>query len=156
MSQSFNTEFVKAAGAPLVIAGLKESAGQGFEEPLPKDYCFPYPTVQEGDYVLINWPGPEHPGLWSAKVMEVYPHVQWSTASITLCFTGVVVPESASKGIASMFLPNVSTWEGFGPMDIHAIWRGRPSQNAEKEAAWLKTVASYNGETQDGHPSTPC
>ena len=115
-----------------------------FDDVIPADYCFPYFTVQKGDHVQI-----ENNGLWSAVVEEVVPHVQWCTASITVRFNGLIVPEWASIGIASPYLPHFSSWDGLGPKDIVALKRGLSISDADKlkELEWMEKVAAYKEQT---------
>jgi hypothetical protein len=111
---------------------------------IPDDYCWPDFTVKTGDHVQI-----EMRGLWSAVVETVVPHVSERTASLTVRFTGEIVPEWASVGIASPYLPHFSTWDGLGPKDIVGVRRGHriPESDKEamrlKEAVWMAKVAAH-------------
>jgi len=114
------------------------------DDVIPDDYCFPYFTVKPGDHVHV-----ENRGLWSAVVEEVVPHVQLCTASITVRFNGLLVPEWASVGIASPYLPHFSSWEGLGPNDIVALKRSPSISDSDKlrEREWMEKVAAYKAQT---------
>jgi hypothetical protein len=126
---------------------------QNTESKLPADYCWPHFTVKEGDYVQI-----EERGLWSAVVEKVVPHVQWCTASITVRFNGLIVPEWASVGIASPYLPHFSSWDGLGPKDIVAVLRAPSISDADrlKEAEWMAKVAAYKEQKMAEKAASTC